>query len=59
MKKKESLMSIAGTSSETNPISLIDNVKNAFELADKELPGVSSLFIDEIIASLAATTKKG
>lgn len=52
-------MSIAGTSSETNPISLIDNVKNAFELADKELPGVSSLFIDEIIASLAATTKKG
>ncbi|OTF81599.1 protein kinase-like protein [Euroglyphus maynei] len=44
-------------SSETN-INMIDNLKNAFETAEQSFPGVSAMFIDEIVSSLAASNNK-
>ncbi|KAH9416114.1 Serine/threonine-protein kinase 24 [Dermatophagoides pteronyssinus] len=36
-------------------INMIDNLRQAFETAEQSFPGVSAMFIDEIVTSLAAS----
>nr|XP_027196698.1 serine/threonine-protein kinase 26-like [Dermatophagoides pteronyssinus] len=39
-------------------INMIDNLRQAFETAEQSFPGVSAMFIDEIVTSLAASNNK-
>ncbi|KAH9528432.1 Serine/threonine-protein kinase 24 [Dermatophagoides farinae] len=54
LKKRENPRDNIGESN----INMIDNLKNAFETAEQSFPGVSALFIDEIVSSLAASNRK-